>query len=124
MSSRLHPFALLVAMLALVSQLALGATVLPDDAPHDAPDDLAAIAILCGTPAPDHHAPPHPAAPDWALLPLSVALALPAVILTPTPLLPRAPAALVFRAGTRPRARAPPPVAVAAAYPRGPPILA
>jgi hypothetical protein len=116
---------LLVAVLAIVSQLALGAMVLPDNRPADAVAALDALSVLCqaGHPVGDKPVPAHRGS-QAALNPLSVTLALPAAIPVPAawPLGP--PATLVLRIAPPPPARALPSVAAIAAYPRGPPLLA
>jgi hypothetical protein len=122
-----HLAGLLVAVLALVSQLALGAMVLPDDDPQAQLDALSALTVLCrtGVPATDRdQAPLHHRRADPALCPLSVALALPGVILTPAPVLPSLVALLTLRAMGPPPARAPPSSVPDAAFPRGPPTRA
>ena len=108
---------LLLAVLALVSQLALGSVVLSDDAQAA---EFDAIAVLCqtGAPAPVHHQ--H--APDCAICPLCVALALPGVILTPGPVLPAPSVRGVAVVALPPPARAPPARTLRLAQPRGPPI--
>ena len=116
---------LLVAVMALVSLLALGATVLPDDRPADPTAALKALVVFCqtGHPLGDKPAPAH-RMPQATLCPLSVTLALPAAIPAPMVFLPAPPGALALRFGAPPPARAPPSLAVMAAYPRGPPFLA
>ena len=115
---------LLVAVVAMVSQLALGAMVLPDDRPADPVAALTALSVLCqaGHPAGGRPAPAR-RAPQAAVCPLGVTLASPAVIVGPAPALPAPPAELALRAAPPP-AGAPPALAVTAAYPRGPPVLA
>jgi hypothetical protein len=132
MASRLsraphRPAGLLLAILALVGQLALGAMVMPADAAAVAQSvaELDAASILCvGTPPPVH-APPHRHhAIDCALCPLCAAMATHGVILSAAPSLPAPPAAIAARAALPPPARAPPAQPRRAALPRGPPILA
>jgi hypothetical protein len=124
-----HPsrlFGLLAVLVALVSQLALGSMVVSDDTPQGQLVALNAASIFCQS---DHASGsggksiPHHAA-DYALCALSVALALPSVILASDPLLPGPRNALTLRSGEPQQARAPPRHAFAAAYPRGPPRLA
>ena len=116
---------LLTALLALVSQLALGAMVLPD-----APDQVAAldaVGILCSGAAPTDDggtAPHRHHASDLALCPLTVALALPAVVLTSAPALPPPAPVLAFRMRERPPGRGPPPPTARVGAPRAPPSLA
>lgn len=117
----------IVAVLALISQLALGAVVLPDHAPTDGAAALAAAMVDCAPASPaGRPQTPTPGRHDdgSALCPLSVALALPSVILTPAPILPPPPRMLAVRTDRRPPARAPPSRVPDAAYPRGPPALA
>jgi hypothetical protein len=114
----------LLAVLALVGQVALGGVVLPDDRPADAGAWIDAVSVLCstgqpapGTPAPTHRPPP------GALCPLSVALALPAALPAPGGVAPApsSPQAGAYR--PLPQARAPPAPPAGAAWPRGPPVL-
>ncbi len=120
-------FGLLTAVLALVSQLALGAVVPPADTSQASLAALDAVSIFCQSGSttgssdqpPTHH---HPA--DYALCPFVASLALPAAILTPEPLLPKPSRSVAPPPRTMPEARAPPSHAFAAAYPRGPPNLA
>ena len=116
---------LLVAVLAVVSQLALGAIVLPDNRPGDPIGALDALSMLCrtGHPVGDKPVPTHRRS-QAALYPLSVTLALPAAIPTLAAMLPAPPVALVLRIAPPPRAHTPPSVTAIAAYPRGPPVLA
>ncbi len=120
-----RPLGLLLAMLAFVSLLALGATVLPDDAQQT---ELDAVSILCVTsaaalPTQAPHPPRHHAAP--VLCPLSLALALPLVLLALLPLLLLGPA--VRHVAWRRRyviGRQPSSLASSLGLPRGPPALA
>jgi hypothetical protein len=117
----------LLAGIALVSQLALGAVVLPDDAPQGAIAALAAASILCGGnhpsdqgPASHKHQPANP-----ALCPISVALALPSVIPTPTPELPGSSNSVLYlRTLERPPGRGPPAATARVGAPRAPPLTA
>jgi hypothetical protein len=115
---------LLIAVVAMVSQLTLGALVLPDNRPADPVAALNALSVLCrtGRPVGDKPAPAH-RAPQTVLCPLSVTLALPAAILAPAIPLPAPSPVLVLRIALPPPARAPPSLAGIAAYPRGPPVL-
>lgn len=89
---------LLIAVMAMVSQLALGATVLPDDRPADPTAALKALVVFCqtGHPVDDKPTPPH-RMPQATLCPLSVTLALPAAIPAPMVFLPAPPGALALR---------------------------
>jgi hypothetical protein len=115
---------LLAAVVALVSQLALGAVTAPAET---LPTQLAALdaaIVLCqpGHPPRGPDAPAHPhRAPDCALCPLGTALALQAVVLTPAPTLPAPVGGRILRTGALPPVRAPPGRAIETAYPRGPP---
>lgn len=101
--------------------------MLPDESPQSQLAALDAASILCQTgnttggsdraPAPHH-------APDYALCPLGIALAQPAVILMPDVLFPAPSQSSMAWPGKLPQVRAPPSHAYAAAYPRGPPSLA
>jgi hypothetical protein len=118
----------LLAGIALVSQLALGGMVLPDDAPQGAIAALDAASILCGGNHPSGHQGPsshrhQPANP--ALCPISVALALPSVIPTSSPVLPvSSDSVLYFRAKERPSGRGPPAPTARVGAPRAPPLTA
>jgi hypothetical protein len=81
---------LLAAVLALVSQLALGAVVLPDDAPAGQLAELDAVSVLCTGAAPDADSPaPHRHyAADLTVCPLGIALAAPCCLPEPAPALP------------------------------------
>ncbi|HEX3349656.1 MAG TPA: hypothetical protein VHS58_16305 [Acetobacteraceae bacterium] len=112
-------------LVALVSQLALGAMVLPD---IDAATASDAVAIFCtGTTAPDPGAPSghaHWPAPP-ALCPLGIALALPSIVPTPAAILPlRTAAVLVVRPQERPPGRGPPAPTARVGIPRAPPLTA
>ncbi len=118
------PTGLLLAILALVSQLALGSLAFPTDS---AAAELDAVAIFCQTAAPDapppstpHH---HQHAPDCAICPLCAALALPGAILTPAPLLPTPSSRRVAQAALPPPARGPPARPLRISLARGPPTL-
>lgn len=115
-----------IAVVALVSQLTLGSLALPDE-PLSA-DRIAALeaaSILCGGSAspPGHGTPVRQRTADYALCPLSVLLAAPAALLTSAPCLPPPAIGPALGQRHRPRARAPPSLEVASAYPRGPPRL-
>jgi hypothetical protein len=117
------PTGLLLAMLALVSQLALGSVVLPQDA---GAAELDAVAIFCQTAAPGTPqpvTPHHQHAPDCAICPLCAALAAPGAILTPAPLLPTPSVHQVAQIGLPPAARGPPSRPLRISLARGPPIL-
>jgi hypothetical protein len=118
------PTGLLLALLALVSQLALGTMVLPDDS---AVPQLDAISILCQTGAPDQPQPAtphHQHVPDCAICPLCVALAVPGVILTPAPMLPLPPSIRhVAQIALPPPSRGPPSRPLHISPSRGPPVL-
>lgn len=116
----------MAALVALVSQLALGAVVLPD-ARTDPRAVLASVGILCdgatpplpGAPAHRHHA------ADPALCPLATALALPSVVITPAPVLPPPrSAAVIVASRDRPPGRGPPPATGRDGFPRAPPVFA
>ena len=111
---------LFLAIFALVSQLTLGGLVLPDDA---SAAELDAVIILCQAGAPDAPAAPphHHHAPDCAICPLCVALALPGVILTPAPLLPAPSIQRVAAIALPPPARGPPSRPLRISLARGPP---
>ena len=114
------------AVLALVSQLALGAVMLPDNAPADQLAELDAVSVLCTGAAPDRNTPtPHRHhAADLTLCPLSIALAAPCCLPEPVPALPPPPAAIVARSFDHPPGRGPPAATARVGEPRAPPVLA
>ncbi len=120
------PLGLVLAVLALVSQLALGAMVLPDAAQARQARALDALSVMCGGAAPgrqDQAPRRHHHAAEVALCPLSGALAGQAVVVAPAPLLP-APALValaVWRMALAPRG--PPGRVARPGFARGPPIL-
>jgi hypothetical protein len=116
-----------MAVLALVSQLALGAMLLPDDPPQRQQSALDAISVMCSSTAPmlpDHRVPHHRHVPDCAPLPLGVALALPAFMPMSPPALPGPLAARMQRRVSAASARGPPSHYSHIGFPRGPPTLA
>ena len=119
----------LVALLAIASQLALGAIVLPDEvsAREQSVAALDALSILCdsATPtkpddAPKHH---HRQNPDCAICPLGVALAMPAAVLVSGPALPPPSSHMADRSAFPPPARGPPAQPRHTPPSRGPPVL-
>jgi len=118
------PTGLLLALLALASQIAVGSLVLPEDS---AAAELDAVAILCQVTAPgapqQPGAPHHHHAPDCAICPFCAALALPGAILTPAPLLPAPSLHRVAQIALPPPSRGPPSRPLRIALPRGPPLL-
>ncbi len=126
-----HPSGLLsflLTCLALVSQLALGSVVLPDDSAQGAIAALNAASTLCdGNHAPSDKGPlshkHQPASP--ALCPTSVALALPSVIPTPAPVLPVSSAPVLYLTTTeRSPGRGRPAATARVGTPRAPPLTA
>ena len=119
---------LLLAVLALVSQLALGSVVLPNATAGQSLDTaLDTLTILCSADAPpvDGHRPPvHRHAPEQALCPMRVAAALHAVVLAAPPPIPLPPSQRTGPAVAASRARSPPQSSGTHALPRGPPLLA
>ncbi len=116
----------LAAVIALVSQLALGAA-LPADGPT--PQQIAAlnaVRFLCdGSPPsapggkPDHDH--RPLAP--AICPISVTLSLPSILPTPAPVLPAPLVAVPYvRRLDQPPGRGPPPATARVGVPRAPPL--
>jgi len=114
--------------IALVSQLALGAMVLPNDVPQGAIAALNAATVLCGGnqrpgdkgPASRSHQPANP-----ALCPTSVALALPGVIPTTAPIVPVSSNSILYlRTKERPPGRGPPAATARVGAPRAPPVMA
>lgn len=127
-SRRLGGFpSVLLALLALVSQLALGAVVLPDaaSAQDQSVAALEALSVLCDSSKPNPPGQPghRQHDPDRALCPLAVALALPVFVLAAGPELPLPSRALADTAPLVPQARAPPALPRQTPPSRGPPIL-
>jgi hypothetical protein len=117
---------LLLAVMALMGQLAVGAAVPLQDEAAERLNTFEAALILChsGTGStPSQQAPLHHHF-DCALCPLCQVLAHYSVVLTSAPFLPEPPAGMTLRTRGVAAARAPPAPAVASAYPRGPPSLA
>lgn len=84
----------LAAVLALNSQIALGAMVIPDDATRSQSAAPGAVSMFCaGTPGDAPHGPSRhlPHAPGGALCPLSIELAATVFVLGSTPVLPQLP---------------------------------
>ncbi len=117
----------LLAVLALVSQLALG-SLAPVDAEADQQQaQLAALTVLCQTaPADQGHVPAHhrQLPPDCALSPLAAALDLPGFVVAPAPILPAPTAGAGLHLVSLPPARGPPSHESHVGFPRGPPVPA
>jgi hypothetical protein len=114
------PFGLLLALLALGCQLAVGATVPAAAAQALAP--LAGYSVIChaddgtgGAPTPQHKA------PDCQLCPLCAAFSTPAAALVDRPFVPPPVAIAILVAAPRPPSTAPPSAHRLDARPRGPP---
>ncbi len=119
--SRIPAPGLLLALLALVAQLAFGAVVPQPEVGRV----LAGIGIICHAPAPADSAPkaPAPHRPDCVFCPLCVSLAAPGIVL-PAGATPLPPLQVVaFTPPGLPPATAPPIRQTMAAQPRGPPAL-
>ncbi len=116
---------LLIALLAMVSQVAAASVIWPDDTAQSRIAALAALSVTChgGKPATPAHAPAH-RVPDPPLCPPAAAFAVPLAVPTSDPTLPARRRPLALRLGTPPPPRAPPGRAPEAAFPRGPPTLA
>ena len=115
----------LLAVLSLVSQLALGAMVLPDAGVASQPG-LDAVAVLCLAGAPQHPGRDHPhqRRPDTAPPSLAAALALPTILPIAAPPLPEPGTGQKLRPmQASVSARAPPSHASFVGLPRGPPVL-
>lgn len=106
-----------LALLALAVQLAAASVVLPTTMPAAGVERLVAASIC--HPAGEHDKHPPPAC---VLCPLCQAIAHAGAILTPPVFALFVPHLPTTRTGLPPPARAPPARAVAAAYPRGPPV--
>jgi len=114
---------LMAALIALATQLALGAMLPVGASASRALDALATVAVICHP----QHAPvpggkPKPAPqPDRALCPLMQAIAQSGAVLRPSAIALPPPAEMAWRPAP-PAPSAPPHIArLAAAYPRGPP---
>ncbi len=118
---------LLVAVLAIASQLALGTIVLPDEAAarEQSVAALDALSILCNAAAPAAPDQPvhHRHNPDCAVCPLSVALAMPAAVLGSAPEVPAPSSQSAARATLLPPARGPPAQPHRTPPSQGPPLL-
>ena len=113
-------------MMALVSQLTLGAVLLPDVSSQQQFAALEAANVFCdGNQTSDHGGKPdhnhRQQAP--AICPISITLSLPSVVVAPTPVLP-APSSYVVhaRAFGQPPGRGPPPPTARVGVPRAPPL--
>jgi len=121
------PLGLVLAVVALIGQLALGAMVLPDAAQARQVSALDALSVMCGGVAPAAHrgpaAPRRHHAAEVALCPLSGALAGQAFVVAPEPVVPPPGhgAGPAWRVAHSPRG--PPMRAARAGFARGPPIL-
>lgn len=124
---------LLLAVLAIVSQLAAGAIVLPgraiarDRVADRAIAALDALTVLCDSSAPakpGQQPVHHPRPPDCAICPAGADLSPLVAILASVPEVPPPPARPMDGAGAPPQARAPPQPPRLAKLPRGPPHLA
>ncbi len=116
----------MAAVIALVSQLALGAVLPPDEPTPQQIAALNAVRVLCDGVAPSdrggapqqHHRHLAP-----AMCPIGATLSLPSVVLTPAPVLPAPSAAMRYaRAPERPPGRGPPPATARVGVPRAPPV--
>ncbi len=117
---------LLAAILALVSQIALGAVVVPDDA-LAAQARLVSASVICvghASGAAGGKTRHHPHAPGKALCPLGVALASQSCVLTPSVLLASPAPVITARIAAAPPARGPPPPTARVGEPRAPPVPA
>ncbi len=121
-------YGLFAAMLALIGQLAMSSLMPMEMTAPRAPtlaELLASPDAIChaeGSDAPaDLPAPHRHHDNDCALCPLCAALSVPAVALSPAPVLPPPSLAQPIRFARLPPARAPPARFAAAAQPRGPP---
>ena len=114
---------LILAWLALLSQLVLGTLVLPDTAPDPGLDRIAALSVICrpGHPPPDRHPLPHLPSQEHALLALAATVALPGIILTTVAALPAPGVVSIPHAVILPPPRAPPVRFITDGAPRGPP---
>ena len=116
----------LLAVLALVCQLAAGAVVRPDPVARGVIAGLDPAHIICFAGHGDRpsDSPPAHHSADCALCPLCLTPGAPGALLAQPPALPLRRVLAVLPVWTRPPAHAPPAHVAAAAYPRGPPIPA
>jgi hypothetical protein len=113
-------------VIALVSQLSLGAVLLPDVLQQQQLAALEAASIFCdGNQTSNHGGKPdhnhRQQAP--AICPISITLSLPSVVLAPAPVLPAPPSYVIYaRALERPPGRGPPSPTARVGAPRAPPL--
>ena len=116
----------LIALICLVSQIAIGTLVIPDDTSGSQLAALTIASIDChASPASapggrSHH--PHRQT-EPAVCPLRLALELPGVTLLPPVVIPESLTATAARVGLPPPSRGPPPAPVRVGQPRAPPVL-
>ncbi len=123
LSSFLRLPGLLLAVLALAGQLAVG-SLAPADAGVDAQlSALAAAMGQCRTPAPGDDT-RHRRPPECATAVAAAGLVLPGFVVAPSPVLPGPVASGVVRRVSAVSARGPPSHGSRVGFPRGPPVLA
>jgi hypothetical protein len=124
---RVAPGSLFAALLAVAAQIMLGALGPAGIASRDAAAGAERVAVICHAPDPGDPAVPAAPAPrhglDCLLCPLCQTLAPAAAVLASATALPAPRLVALGIATPPPPARAPPPAPLAAAYPRGPPVL-
>lgn len=122
LSQPLRAPGLVLAALALLCQLALGA-VLPHAASAQAASGIETIGTLCIADAPAHTPGHHQHRGDCALCPLCLSMAAQAVLPVAAPPLPLPRSEAAPPATLPPLARGPPAPRRLLAFPRGPPVL-
>jgi hypothetical protein len=117
-------FGFVVALLAIVSQVAVASVVWPDDAARARIAALETVSVVCqgGKPAGPAQAPVHRPV-DPSLCPPAAAFAIPLAVMASGALLPLQRQALPLHADARAAIAAPPGAAPEAAFPRGPPFV-
>lgn len=117
---------LFLAVLALVSQLAVGSLAPVDALASSQQAELDALTALCRTapPADGRHDPAHRHLPDCAPGVSRAALVLPGFVLAPMPVPPAPSVHKAARLVSLLSARGPPSHASHLGFPRGPPVLA
>lgn len=114
---------LILAMVALAGQVALGALLPAQRTAQDGLATLAAASVLCQPDQTHHNGRTHHHAPAKAACPLNQAIAQAGILLDPPAFVLTVPLLPVLRTSFPPPVRAPPAIRIAAAFPRGPPPL-
>ncbi len=116
----------LLAVMCLVSQIAIGTMVIPDEPSGTLLEALTSAGVDChASPASAPGGrPPHPhRQTEPAVCPLRLALELPGITLLPPVVIPESLTATDARVGLPPPSRGPPPAPARVGQPRAPPAL-